>query len=85
MVNRTHYCYNKSLQKGKQMVVQDPISKHDFLYYELKELNQKLEYWQNEASYKTRGAKVRVSNLKSKINDARQEFQELSHSLGYAY
>jgi len=63
----------------------DLASKHDFLYYELKELNQKLTYWENEASYKTRGAKVRVSNLKSKISDTRQEFQELSNKLGYSY
>ena len=62
----------------------DLISKHDFLYYELKSLNQKLEYWQNEASYNTRGAKVRVTNLKAKISEMTEHFYELGHKLGYA-
>jgi len=62
----------------------DMVSQHDFLYYELKETRQKLEYWENEASYKTRGAKVRVTNLKSKLSDLQENFHKIGHKLGYS-
>jgi len=70
------------LNRGNNM--SDLVSKHDFLYYELKEMRQSLDFWENEASHNTRGAKVRAKNLKSKISEMTEHFYELGHKLGYA-
>ncbi len=53
------------------------MNRIDELYYILKELNQQLDYYQNKASHKVRGAKVKVRNLKTTISVFQEEFQEL--------
>jgi len=54
------------------------MNRIDELYYNIKELNQQLDYYQNKASHKVRGAKVKVRNLKTKISDAHSEFVSLT-------
>lgn len=52
------------------------MNKLDELYYQLKELNQSLDFYQNKADNKVRGAKVKVRNLKKQISVLRAEFQD---------
>ena len=52
------------------------MNKLDTIYYQLKELNDYLYFYQNKADNKVRGAKVKVRTIKSKISNLREKFQD---------